>query len=433
MLRLLGGGRNLVRLTANSQAFVTRPVPTPLAAFATRHFSNPTPKKGFINNLIDNLKDEMEKNKELQDHQKQLKQRMQELNESDALKDARKKFELVEKETLKNSQVVRQKIEELSEQISRMVKEIEKTEAGKKLSEAGKEALKQARAAAENVEKMAEKVGDTEVYKQVSSSMKNVKDEIDTIADVRMYSRPESLKKRTDGYAEMKRTFEPNEEATEMQLHKESRWYSSWKKFSEENVYYNKVLDWKIRYDESDNLAVRFVRGITDKMTNLFAGQNEVSNVLTEIAKIDPSFDKVEFLRFVEKEVIPNVLEAFIRSDVDVLKDWCHERAFSILSQVIKDYGKMHYSMGDSRIIDISKVEMVTGKMMEQGPVIIITFQAFMLNVVKNSEGKIVEGNADKPVRVHHVWVLCRDMEEYNPALAWKVLELHMQEGNLAL
>lgn len=37
---------------------------------------------------------------------------------------------------------------------------------------------------------------------------------------------------------------------------------------------------------------------------------------------------------------------------------------------------------------------MVTGKMMEQGPVIIITFQAFMLNVVKNSEGKIVEGNA---------------------------------------
>ena len=41
--------------------------------------------------------------------------------------------------------------------------------------------------------------------------MKNVKDEIDTIADVRMYSRPESLKKRTDGYAEMKKTFEPNE------------------------------------------------------------------------------------------------------------------------------------------------------------------------------------------------------------------------------
>lgn len=39
---------------------------------------------------------------------------------------------------------------------------------------------------------------------------------------------------------------------------------------------------------------------------------------------------------------------------------------------------------------------MVSGKMMEQGPVLIITFQAFMINVVKNAEGKVVEGD---PVR----------------------------------
>lgn len=36
-------------------------------------------------------------------------------------------------------------------------------------------------------------------------------------------------------------------------------------------------------------------------------------------------------------------------------------------------------------------------------------------------------------VRVHHVWVMCRDMEEYNPKMAWKLLELHMQKGELAI
>lgn len=51
-----------------------------------------------------------------------------------------------------------------------------------------------------------------------------------------------------------------------------------------------------------------------------------MSEVLTEIAKVDPSFDKAEWLRFCEKEVIPNVLEAFIRGDLEVLQDWCHER-----------------------------------------------------------------------------------------------------------
>ncbi|PIO71253.1 hypothetical protein TELCIR_06858 [Teladorsagia circumcincta] len=182
------------------------------------------------------------------EHQKQLKKRMEELNESEALKDARKKFEIVEKETLKSSQVIKAKIEELSDQLSK------------------------ARIAAEHVEKIAEKVGDTEVYKQVSSSMKVVKDEIDTITDVRMYSRPEVLKKRTEGFTDTfaNRTVEANEDATGITLHKDSRWYAGWKKFSEENVYYNKLLDWKIRYEESDNIAVRLVRGVTERISSVF-------------------------------------------------------------------------------------------------------------------------------------------------------------------
>ena len=43
-----------------------------------------------------------------------------------------KKFEIVEKETLKSSEVVKQKIEELSDHMKKMVHEIQKTEAGKK-------------------------------------------------------------------------------------------------------------------------------------------------------------------------------------------------------------------------------------------------------------------------------------------------------------
>ncbi|CAI5440480.1 unnamed protein product [Caenorhabditis angaria] len=399
-----------------------------------REYSNPSPKKGFLNNLIDNVRDEMQKNKELQEHQQQLRARMQELNESDALKDARKKFELVEKETLKSSEVVKIKIEELSEHMKKMVQEIQKTEAGKKMTEAGEEALKQARKAAEQMEKVAEKVGDTEVYKHVSTSMKTVKDEIDSIADVRMYSRPETLTKRTDGFElEKDRVVEANDDATDVTLHKDSKWSSGWKNFSENNAYYHKLLDWKMKYEESDNVAVRMMRGVTERIGSMFSGQNEVSEVLTEIHKIDAKFDKVEWLRFCETKIIPNILEAFIRFDLEVLQSWCHERAYTQLSTVVKEYQKMHYRTTDSRIIDISKVEMVSGKMMEQGPVLIITFQAFMINVTKNADNKVVEGDPDTPKRINHIWVLCRDIEEYNPATAWKLLEVHMQDTPLAV
>jgi predicted lipid-binding transport protein (Tim44 family) len=71
--------------------------------------------------------------------------------------------------------------------------------------------------------------------------------------------------------------------------------------------------------------------------------------------------------------------------------------------------------------------------MTDQGPVLVITFQVFMTNVVTNSEGKVIQGDPSNPVRVHHVWVMCRDMEEYNPAMAWKLLELHFQEAPLSI
>lgn len=40
---------------------------------------------------------------------------------------------------------------------------------------------------------------------------------------------------------------------------------------------------------------------------------------------------------------------------------------------------------------------MASGKMIEQGPVLVITFQAFMINVVRNQEGKVVEGDPVSP------------------------------------
>ncbi|KAM3720461.1 putative mitochondrial import inner membrane translocase subunit [Dirofilaria immitis] len=396
-----------------------------------QHHSRP---RNFLKNLLDNIREEFEKNKELQDNRRQLDERLRSLNDSEALKEARRKFELIEKETLKSSQIIQNKISEVRDHIANMIVEVQKTEAGKKISQAAEEVLKQAKSAAEMIEKAAEQVGDNQLYQSVSSSVKVIKDEVDSIVDVRMYTRPDQLRMRSAAYSTCAdRIVEANPNATGVELHKESKWYAGWKTFSENNAYYNKMLDWKMRLDESDNLAVRMVRSFTDKISSLLGGHSEISEVLSEIQKVDPNFDKNEWLRFCEKEVIPNVLEAFIRGDLKILKDWCYERAYNILSTIVNEYKKVNFSTADSRVIDIDRVEMVTGKMMEHGPVIIITFQAYMINVVRNMDGKVVEGDPNSPVRVHHVWVMCRDMEEYNPSVAWKVLEVHMQKGNLAL
>ncbi|KAI1718090.1 tim44-like domain-containing protein [Ditylenchus destructor] len=395
----------------------------PAVQFSTQH--NRNTNDNFFKKLIGNVQEELARNKQLQESRKALEERLKELNNPEV----RRKFDKIEKEAQESSQAIAHRLSEFSTYVNRMVTDLKSTEAAQ-------EALKQAKAAAEAMEKAARVVGDTKVYKQVASTTKNVSMQIDNLADVRMYSRPEELKMRSSGYstAASSRTFDANTEAQDIQLHKDSRWYAGWNSFVESNPYLNKIMDWKLRnFDESDNVAVRLLRGLSGRVADLFGSNNEVSEVLTEIAKVDPSFDKVEWLKFCEKEVVPNILEAMIRYDMDVLQDWCHERAFNVLSTMIKEFQKIGYSAKDSHIIDVSKMEMLSGKMMDQGPVLVITFQVFMIHVIKNMEGKVIEGDPNNPVRMHHVWVMCRDMEEFNPKMAWKLLEVHMQQGKLTI
>lgn len=103
-----------------------------------------------------------------------------------------------------------------------------------------------------------------------------------------------------------------------------------------------------MKYDESDNALIRASRAVTDRVTDflgkvlsyfvlvfqivslfyynhlflcyclmwllyLFSGglfsKTEMSEVLTEIVKADPTFDKDSFLKQCEKDIIPNILE----------------------------------------------------------------------------------------------------------------------------
>uniref|UniRef100_A0A914GRI0 Mitochondrial import inner membrane translocase subunit TIM44 n=1 Tax=Globodera rostochiensis TaxID=31243 RepID=A0A914GRI0_GLORO len=374
----------------------------------------------FVANFIENIKDELRRNKELQENKKLLEERLKQLNDSEV----RRKYEKISKESAESTDVIKHHLKEFTDHINSVVSNV-------KDSKLGQDAIQQLKIAAETAERVAQQVGEMQACKQVSYVAK----EIDRLADVRMYRRPDELKLRTSPFYSTfsNRTVEANPEATGIELHKESRWYAGWKAFTESNSYYNKVLDWKTRIDESENVFVRTMRGTLERVQLAFESKDNVSEVLTAISKIDPEFDKMEWLRFCEKEMIPNILEATYQMNFDVLQDWCYEKAFNMIANVIKEYAKIGFHTRDSRIIDVSKVELVTGNMTDQGPTLVIQFQVFMINVVKNSEGKVVQGDPDKAVRVRHIWVICRDMEEFNPATAWKLLELHMVKEDLFL
>ncbi|XP_055906336.1 mitochondrial import inner membrane translocase subunit TIM44 [Eupeodes corollae] len=386
-------------------------------------------RTGFFSKFIDNIKTEMEKNKEMKENIKKFREEAQKLEQSDALQSARQKFNAVESEAHKSSNILKEHLGSIKEKVSDVIGEAGKTDIAKKASQFGEELSKSAKGVTDTISEKGEKLGKSGAFQTISDTTKMIKQEIETQSiQGRVYRSPEKLRKRVEvATTADDRIFEANMDATGVELHKDSKFYQSWEDFKNNNTYVNKVLDWKMKYDESENPMIRASRLLTDKvsdvMGNLFS-KTELSETLTELCKIDPNFDQKQFLRDCETDIIPNILEAMVHGNLEILKDWCFESTYNIIATPINQAMTAGLYL-DSKILDIENIDLVMGKVMEQGPVLIITFQSQQIMCVRDRlHKKVVEGDPEKVMRVNYVWVLCRDPNEMNPKAAWRLLEL---------
>ncbi|XP_065371472.1 mitochondrial import inner membrane translocase subunit TIM44 [Calliphora vicina] len=394
-----------------------------------RWYSQPGRRPGFFSQFIDNIKNEMDKNKEMKESIKKFREEAQKLEQSDALQSARQKFNIVESEAQKSSSILKEQLGSIKEKVSDVLEEAGKTEIAQKASKITEEISKQAKTAKESISEQGEKIGQTSAFQAISDTTKLIKQEMDAQSiNSRVYRAPARLRKRKEvEFGEDERVVEPNMDAMGVELHKDSKFYQSWEDFKNNNAYVNKVLDWKMKYEESENPLIRASRLLTDKVSDVMGGlfsKTELSETLTELCKIDPNFDQKQFLKDCETDIIPNILEAMVRGDLDILKDWCFESTFNIISTPISHALKAGLYL-DSKILDIENIDLAMGKVMEQGPVLIVTFQAQQIMCVRErSSNKVVEGDPEKVMRVNYVWVLCRDPNELNPKAAWRLMEL---------
>ncbi|KAJ9581455.1 hypothetical protein L9F63_023387 [Diploptera punctata] len=393
-----------------------------------RSYSSPARRPNFFSQFVENIKQEMAKNKEMKESLKKFREEAQKLEQSEALQKARQKFQSVESEASKGTEVLKDKFGTIKEKVQEALEEASKSDIAKKAGQLTEEIGKSAREAAETISEKSQKLGKTGAFQTVSETAKIVKKELDEGGmHARVYRPPVKLRKRVEvEETEEDRVISPNTQATGVELHKDSRFYQSWQNFKDNNPYVNKVLDWKIKYDESDNPVIRASRLLTDRVSDIMGGlfqKTEMSETLTEICKLDPSFDKNKFLIECEKDIIPNILEAIVRGELEILRDWCYEAPFNTLAVPIKQAQAAGLRL-DSKVLDIDNVDLAMGKVMEQGPVLVITFTSQQILCARDARNNVVDGDPEKVLRVHYVWVLCRDRSELNPRAAWKLLDL---------
>lgn len=378
----------------------------------------PEKPKTFMEGVFSNMKEDFKKNKEMKENLKKFREEAMKLEESEALKEARGKFSQVLEKG--DSNPIKEKLNEIKE--SEFVKKTSKS--------AEQISSKTTETVAETVKNISE----TTAFKKVSEGVKVAKEtvqeelnESDLYNRGRVYTRPNALQKRSDRLVRTEeKTFEANEDATEMVMHKDSKFAQSWAQFKENNQYVNKMFEYKMKYDESDHLAVRMSRAVTEKVQTVFGSifsKTEMSEVLTEVCKMDPTFDQVNFMKQCRDDIIPNILESLTQGNLEVLEDWCHEACFNQLAVPIKAAAQQKLRF-DNHVLDFTEAELLAAKLMDQGPVLVITFNAQQIMVLRNMKNDVIEGDPEKILRVTYVMALCRDQEILDPSACWRLIDL---------
>jgi import inner membrane translocase subunit TIM44 len=362
---------------------------------------------------------------------KKFREEADKLEKSESLQKARQKYQMIESETLKGSEALKKTLTSVQETLKATMEEVDKSEYAQKGRKLVEDVSRRVERTAESVSKQGEQLSQSSIFQTVSQSVKSVKEEIDESSAYsrgQLYKPPEKLRKRTEVNmnSSNEKIIEPNADASGVVLHKDSQWFQSWQSFKDNNQFVHKLFDIKAKYEESDHLLARATRTFTDKLSELFGGvfsKTEMSEVLTEIVRMDPTFDKEEFIKQCRFDIIPNILESMVRGDLDVLQDWCYEAAFNVLATPIRQAQSAMYKL-DNRVLDINHVDIVAGKMMEQGPVLVLSFTAQQIMAVRDATGRVVEGDPEKIVRIFYVWAFCRDQTILDPRAAWRLIDL---------
>lgn len=216
-------------------------------------------------------------------------------------------------------------------------------------------------------------------------------------------------------------------------LHKTSKLTQLWDDFKENNPVLRRVHGLKQRYDESNNVFVFFMReftgGISGRLSSLFA-ETETAKALKEISLRDPKFSQEKFMKEAHEFLIPEILDALLTGDLPTLRLWASEATFNLLKATFDAQLKTGQRM-EGHVVDLRHIELVTAKMLEDTPVLVLTFTTQQISYVRDGNGTIVDGRDDAIENVNYVMALAKEEGALrdSPTKGWKLLEIAIRPG----
>ncbi|CEP17522.1 hypothetical protein [Parasitella parasitica] len=424
-----------VRLTANAVRYQQKAT--------VRYYSSP------FKVFIDTIKEQMAKGKEV----KNLQDEAGRLNDSEALKKAKEMFEkakvmmkysilacidLAFVHTLQAQQSAQsERLKQATEKFTKAAEKVGSSvnESFKKASETefAKDTSERIKKAAETINKTADPLKKSETVGKITDSFKTVlKDDSGRYGgfvdkETRRKLREEA-QKTTEGAS--KNITENPDAGANMVLHKDSKWKESWNKFKEDSPIMQGIFRARRNYEESDNIFVSYSRAFTDRISDTFGSifeESDQAQAIRAFQSIDPTFNMDKFMTDARKYIVPELMEAYLKGDVETLKLWCSEATYNVLTAVIQ--AQMQQGLiSDCKIQDLRDIELVAAKILENDvPVLVLSFRTQEIIVFRNAKsGEIVYGKEDLIEQVTYACVLTKEPEDLNNPITsgWRIIDM---------
>lgn len=142
--------------------------------------------------------------------------------------------------------------------------------------------------------------------------------------------------------------------------------------------------------------------------------------VVQKIKTIDSGF-RVDFFLKGATQAFEMLIEAFAKQDLETLKILMSDEVFDSFAQAIANHQQKQQRL-ETTLVKFDPAEIIKMKLEKSTALITVQFTSEQVNIIRNHQGDIIEGNVNQIEDVIDQWVFARDVASENPN--WCLVEI---------
>lgn len=148
-------------------------------------------------------------------------------------------------------------------------------------------------------------------------------------------------------------------------------------------------------------------------------GEGAVKTGLTDIHEADPRFDLKEFLSGA-RLAFEMIVDAYAAGDKTALRPLLADQVFRGFARAIDERVAIEQSL-DTQLLAVSEPEVIEADLVDHAARVTLRFESEQVNVVRDRDGKVVEGDPQTAENVVDLWMFERDTQSGDPN--WTLIE----------